>query len=463
VLFNSKETLMTDYDIVIRNCRMLQPDLSVLVNAAICIEQDRIVRIETDPSAAAECQGKITLDGTDKLAMPGLVDGHTHAAQQLLRGSVTDEMPMIWARILVPFESNLTAEDAYAGAMLFCIENLKAGITTFADAGGPHMEAVAQAAVETGIRACITRSTMDTGAFIPDAMLERAPLAIARTEALYKTYHQAGNGRIRVWFGLRQAMTSTPELVESVAARSKEMQTGVHIHLAEHLDEVGHCLTHYGMRPAQWFDSFGLLGPNLIAAHCIRLSDQEVKLVCERQVNVVHCPRSNLGSHGFGKTPLIMALGGNIGLGTDGASGTRLDLFEQMRLLKSSTHARYGIEINDPMSLPALETLKMATQGGARAVMLEDEIGTLAVGKKADIILIGLDAPHLTPTANLPKTIATTAGPEDVKDVIVNGQLVLKDRKFVYLDEAEILHQAGEALARVSAKANLNTIQEYRM
>ncbi len=450
---------MAKFDLLIRKCRLLQKDLTILPEVNIGINGDRIDRIFMPD--AEEVFAKIEVDGRDRLAMPGMIDAHTHAAQQLLRGSVTDEMPMIWARILVPFESSMTPADVYAGAMLFCVECIKAGITTFADSGGPHMEAVAQAAVETGLRACITRSTMDCGAFIPPTMLETAREAVDRTEVLYRAYHGKGDGRIHVWFGLRQAMTSTPELAESVAVRAKELNTGVHIHLAEHLDEVGHCLTRYRMRPAQWFDQYGLLGPDLIAAHCIRLADEEVILLSERKANVVHCPKSNMGSHGFGKTHLFLTLGANVALGTDGASGTRLDLFEQMHLIKSATHARYGIEINDPMSLPALATLKMVNQGGARAVRLPDQIGTLEEGKKADVILIGLDSPHISPTANLPKTIATTAGPNDVRDVIVNGQLLMRNRELLHLDEREIRVKAGEALQRVCKRANLNLDQAY--
>ncbi|HEY9088486.1 MAG TPA: amidohydrolase [Anaerolineaceae bacterium] len=451
---------MPQYDLIIRDCHLLLPDLTTTAGVTICVQADRIAAL-TSGAEAAECHAKTEIDGRDTLAMPGLVDGHTHAAQQLLRGSVTDEMPMIWARILVPFESNLSASEAYAGARLFCLENLKAGITAFADAGGPHMDAVAEAVLHSGIRACIARSTMDSGAFIPPRMLQTAAEAVRATEDLYQAYHGKGNGRLRVWFALRQAMTSTPELAGLVAARSKELNTGVHIHLAEHLDEVNHCLTRYKMRPAEWFDSFGLLGSNLIAGHCIRLSDKEVMLVAERGVNVVHCPRSNLGSHGFGKTPLLLALGANIALGTDGASGTRLDLFEQMRLIKSATHARFGIEINDPLSLPALETLRMATQGGARALMQGDDLGTLETGKKADLILIDLEQAHISPTANLPKTIATTAGPADVRDVIVDGKVLIRDRQFTELDEEEIRAKAAEALRSISRKAGLDTKYAY--
>ena len=452
---------MNPFDLLIRNCHVLQPDLSVLPNATIGIRDGHIDMIEAQQTPAELTKAKEVINGDGKLAMPGLIDGHAHASQQLLRGSVVDELPMVWTRILVPFESNLTPEENYRGALLFCIENLKAGTTTFADAGGPHMQSVARAAVETGIRAVIARSTMDSGGVVPDAMKETTKEAIQRTEQLYKDWHNTGDGRIHIWFALRQAMTSTPALAEAVAAQSKAYQTGVHIHLAEHLAEVAHCLTNYKMRPAEWFDSFGLLGPNLIAAHSVRLSDKEIILMSERQANAVHCPHSNLGNHGFSKTPLLMALGVNIGLGTDGVAGTRLNMFEPMRMLKFAMQARHGVEINDPLAMPALETLKMATQGGAKAVMMENEIGKLEVGMKADIILLDINRSHLSPTAHLPKTIATAAGPDDVNDVIVDGKLIIKDHQFLHLDEGKIRREAGQALMAVGKRANLDLEMPY--
>ncbi len=447
---------MDKYDVVILNCLVLQPDFSILSNAAIGIRNGRIVSVGAGAPAPGSYKANHILDSDGKLAMPGFVDGHTHATQQLLRGSVIDELPMVWTRILVPFESALTPEDVYKGARLFCIENLKAGITTFSDAGGPHMESVARAAKEIGNRGVISRSTMDCGDLIPDSMKESTRVAIDRTERLYKDWHNEGNGRIKIWFGLRQAMTSTPELLEAVSERSKHYQTGVHIHLAEHLAEVAHCLTNYKMRPAEWFDSFGLLGPNLLAAHSVRLSEKEIILMSERNVSVVHCPHSNLGNHGFSKTPLLMALGVNIGLGTDGIAGTRLNMFEPMRLLKFAMQARFGIDINNPLALPALDTLKMATQGGAQAVMMGNEIGKLETGMKADIILLDINKPHLSPTAHLPKTIATAAGPDDVTDVIVDGKILIKDKSFLHLDEDEIRHEAGKAMLSVGKRANLS-------
>ncbi len=429
-------------------------NFTILPNATILIKKNKIVRITTDPLPENISISEI-LDGAGKLAMPGFVDGHTHAAQTLLRGSVVDELPMVWARILVPFESSLTYEDTYAGAMLFCLQNIKAGITTFADAGGPHMDAVAEAAIETGIRAVITRSTMDQGDFIPSEMKDTAQGAIAKTEALYEAYNDRENGRIKIWFGIRQAMTTSPELAEAISERSKALNTGVHAHLAEHLDEISYCLRNFGLRPAEWFDRFGLLGPNFLGAHSVRLSADEIRLMAERNANAVHCPTSNLQNHGFSKTPQMLSRGINIGLGTDGGSGVRLNLFEQMRMLKNAMQARFGVEINDPLTLPTLTTLKMATMGGARAVMLENEIGTLEKGKKADIILLDVNQIHLSPTADLLKTVVLNGGPDDVSDVIVDGKVLIENRVFRDFDVDEIRRKAGEAMLRVGKRANL--------
>jgi 5-methylthioadenosine/S-adenosylhomocysteine deaminase len=441
--------------LLIKNCQVLLPDFSILPDVAILIEGNRIARIAPEVDLPDPQPDTEVLDAQSKLALPGFVDGHTHAAQTLLRGSVVDELPMVWARILVPFESALDYETTYAGAMLFCLQNLRAGITTFADAGGPHMEAVADAAIQTGIRAVITRSTMDQGAFVPDSMKDSVQDAIAKTEALYDAYNDQAEGRIKIWFGVRQAMTTSAELAEAISDRSKALQTGVHAHLAEHLDEVSHCLRNFGLRPAEWFNHFGLLGPNFIGAHSVRLTADEIRLMAARDANAVHCPTSNLQNHGFSKTPQMLSRGINIGLGTDGGSGVRLNLFEQMRLLKNAMQARFGVEINDPLTIPTLETLKMATSGGAKAVMQQDEIGTLEEGKKADILLLDMNQIHLSPTADLPKTLVLNGGPDDITDVIVDGKLLLKDRQFLHLDETEIRRKAGEALLKIGKKANL--------
>jgi 5-methylthioadenosine/S-adenosylhomocysteine deaminase len=452
---------MNNADLIIRNCLMLRPDFSINPKVDIGIKNGKIVGFWKADHGEKIDKGCQILEGDGKLALPGLVDAHTHSCQQLLRGGVIDEMPMIWSRILVPFESSLSAQDVYIGARLFCVECIKAGITTIGEAGGRFMEQVAQAILESGLRGCLARSTMDQGANIPAEMKESTTDAIANTEELHRAFNGKGDDRIRIWFAIRQVMAASPHLVQLVASHAQSLHTGVHIHLAEHLDEVSFCLQNYQKRPAEWLEAMGLLAPNLLATHCVRLAEREIKLMSEHNVNVVLCPRANISHQGFPKVPVFMAMGMNIGLGTDGASGWRLDLFEQMRLLKAVTQGRYGLEINDPSILPAIEVLKMATLGGAKALMLDEDIGSLEVGKKADIVLLDIKNSHLMPTLNLVNTIVMAAGPDDIRDVIIDGKIIMKDRQLLFLDEEKIRSEASEAMVRTAKRASINLSNSY--
>lgn len=440
-------------DLLITDTDAVMPDLTLRPGTAIAIQGEEIVAIGDTSSLESSYLPKTRLKGVGKIAMPGLVDAHTHACQHLLRGRITDEPPMIWVRFLVPYESALEPEDVYWSAMLCCVEMIRAGITSFADSGGRHMGQVARAVQQMGLRACITRSTMDSAGFVPANMKDSAQDAVAKIEALYRQWHGKANDRIHIWFALRQVMTSTPELVLGVAEAARRYGTGVHIHLAEHLREVEHCVVNYRMRPAEWLDSLGLLGPDVLAAHCVVLSDREVQLVTERGTIPVHCPRSNLHSHGFPKTPLFLSLGSPIGMGSDGASSSALNLFESGRLLKSATQARYGLPINDATVLPVEDVLRMWTSGGARALMLQDRIGILEVGKRADIILVSHQGPHMTPTHSLVRTLVTCAAPGDVTDVIVDGAILMRDRILTQVDEAEIVAKATEHMHAVAQRA----------
>ena len=446
---------MESCDLLITGATALLPDMTLREDVAIAVDRGIIAALGDSTALEARIQARTHLDGTGKVAMPGLVDAHTHVCQQLLRGRITAEPPMIWARFLVPFESTLEPEDVYWSTMLSGVEMLKAGITTFADSGGRHMGEAARAVADLGLRACIARSTMDSGGFVPESMLGSAAQNIAETEALHRAWHGKANDRIHIWFALRQVMTSTPALVESVATAARENDTGIHIHLAEHLREVEHCVVNYRLRPAEWLDALGLLGPNVLAAHSIVLTEKEIQLLAARGVIPVHCPRSNLNSHGFPKTPLFMALGVPIGLGTDGACGGSLDLFEQARLLKHAIQAYRGLPINDAAILPVEEVLRMATSGGARALRLQAHIGALEVGKKADIILVDATAPHLRPTQHLLRTLVMSAAAHDVSDVIVDGTVLMRERRLTQVDEEEIIRKAGEHLQVITRRAGI--------
>jgi len=256
------------YDIIIRNCSLLMPDFSVKENQDILIKDSVIAQIR---DTAETGEAKETIDGKGKLAMPGLIDGHTHTCQQLLRGRTANEYPMIWTRFLVPFESNLTPEDCYYSARLACLEMIKSGTTSFAESGSTHMEDVAEAVIQSGMRAAIARSTMDMGTAIPDSMKDSAENNIRRTKDLYQKYQGAGEGRIDIWFAIRQVMTCSPDLIREIGVEAKRLKTGIHAHLCEHRDEVSFCLQHYQKRPAAFLDEMGVLGPNLLTAHNVML------------------------------------------------------------------------------------------------------------------------------------------------------------------------------------------------
>lgn len=440
-------------DILIKNCQVLNPDFTISENYSVAINNTLITEIGNAKEMEDKYEPDQILYGKGKLLMPGFIDGHTHTCQQLLRGRVSDEYPMVWTRFLVPFESNLAPDDSYISAKLACLEMIKSGTTAFADSGGVHMNRVADAVIESGMRAAIAKSTMDMGTAITGAMKETSEEAIAHTEELYKAYQGAGDGRIDIWFAIRQVMTCTEKLVRMVGEKAKEYNTGVHAHLCEHKDEVSFCLQNYKKRPAEFLNDLGVLGPNLLTAHNVVLSEHDITLMAEKGVKVIHCPRANLANHGFPKTPRIVEAGISVGLGCDGAAPSNLDLFDEIKVLRYSTIAYWGLPAFDPVVLPCSTLLKMATQGGANAIQHGDILGTVEVGKKADLILLNIDQPHITPSQNLVNSVVEAANGHDVTDSIINGKIVMKNREVLTLDEEKIMTESTARMKEVITRA----------
>ena len=405
---------MKTCDILVKNCRVLNADMSISDECSVVIDQSWIKEIGATVDLEAAYNAATVLDGKDKLLMPGFVDGHMHTCQQLLRGRVADEYPMVWTRFLVPFESNLNPEDSYVSAKMACLEMIKSGTTSFADSGGVHMHRVADAVVESGMRAAIAKSTMDMGNAITGAMKETADEAIARTIELYDGYQSAGDGRIDIFFALRQIMTCSERLMRMVAENAAERNTGIHMHLCEHRDEVSYCLQNYQKRPAEVLNDMGVLGPHLLTAHNVMLTDNDIQLLAEKQVKLIHCPRGNLSNHGFPKTPRILQAGCSVGLASDGSAFNGVDLFDEMKVLRYAMIGYWGLSAFDPVAMPCATLLKMATQGGANALGHGDILGTVEVGKKADVILVNLNQPHFLPSQVLLNTLVDCGSGRDV-------------------------------------------------
>lgn len=441
-------------DIFIRNCSILTPEFEVKNNQCVVIKNNQIIDIDDDAVLYGKYTVKESLNGNGKLVMPGLIDAHTHICQQLLRGRITDELPMIWTRIMVPYESSLQEKDVHISAQLSCLEMIKAGTTAFIDAGGRHMHKVAESVLESGLRGVITCSTMDSGRDIPDSMKSSIEENIRTNRQLFNDFRGSGDGRIDVWFSLRSIITCSPELIEKVFETAKEYSTGVQSHMNEYPNEISYCLEKFQKRPYEYLESLGVLDENFLGAHSILLSENEMDIIKNRDTKVVHCPISNSGK-GFTKTPSLMQKGIGIGLGTDGAGHSGLSLFDQMKVFKSLMRAYWGVPIFDPVVMPSKNIIEMATLGGAKSMLRDQELGTLEVGKKADIILINIDQPHIQPTHNLINTLIESVNSNDVTDVLVNGKILMRNREVLTLDEEKIKFESKQALKELSIRANI--------
>ena len=393
---------------------------------------------ETPPSAAPGPPPRI-LDGAGMIALPGLVNSHTHAAMTLLRGYADDLPLMEWLTEKIwPVEDRLTPEDVYWGSLLACLEMIKAGTTAFADMYF-HMEQTAQAVAKSGLRADLSRGMIGNG--------PSAALAIEENTRLFTNWHGQAAGRITVRLGPHAPYTCAPDYLRQVSALADKLGVGLHIHIAETLSEIEQIKTDYGKTPVALLDDLGLFEHPVLAAHCVHLSQADLELLRQKNVSVAHCPESNLKlASGAAPVAAMLQAGINVGLGTDGASSNNnLDLLEEMR----TAALLQKLVTQDPTAVPAYTALRMATTGGARVLGLENEIGVLKAGKKADLILLNSQAPHLYPQHNHYANLVYAAHSADVDTVLVNGEILMENRNVLTIDETEVLAQVKACAQRL--------------
>ncbi|MBM3474913.1 MAG: amidohydrolase [Armatimonadetes bacterium] len=374
------------------------------------------------------------------VALPGLVNAHTHCAMTLLRGFADDMDLKPWLEEMVwPTEMKLTEEDVYWGVMLGSVEMLRAGVTCFNDMYH-HAEAGTRAAIDAGIRACPSGVLLG---FLPtaEAMLARA---LEFTAGLAKQAHP----RIHPMLGPHAPYTCPDHLLRRVVEGAAAQGIAIHIHVAETKHEVDESIAEHGCTPVERLDRLGLFEVPVNAAHCVWLSDQDIELLAERRVGVVHCPGSNMKlASGVCPVPKLLARGVIVGLGTDGAaSNNNLDLLEEARLA-ALVHKLHDL---DPKVLNAPQALALATRGSAQALGLGGMIGTLEVGKRADVAIVDLSAPHLAPGHHVVSDLVYAARASDVVHTVVDGVVVMRDRKMTHVDEEEIIREVRERGRRLA-------------
>lgn len=419
------------FDILIKNAELITNDESkpLITCGYIGIKDGRIAFISD--SLPENAEAKAVIDGRNKIAMPGLVNAHTHSAMTLMRNYADDLALEKWLfDNIFPVEAKLTDKDVYWGTMLGISEMLKSGITAFADMY-MFMDEVARAVTETGIKANLCKSPVQ---FFEDGQLKRLD-ASQGTIDYYNSYHNSANGRIKVFVEIHSVYLFNENTLRNAAKLAKQLNTGIHIHLLETVAEVESSKKDYGMTSIEICSETGVLDVPVMAAHCVHLTDSDLRIMQEKKASVVHNPTSNLklGS-GIARVPEMMDMGINVCLGTDGAaSNNNLNMFEEMNL---AAILHKGIAMN-PQLMKAHDVLKMGTVNGARAIGFDDT-GVLSEGMKADIILVDTDKPHFYPKNDPMAMIVYSAQAADVDTVIVDGSILMKNREFTHIDEEKI-------------------------
>jgi len=385
------------------------------------------------------------VDASDSIIMPGLVNTHTHAAMVLFRNFADDLPLMAWLQEKIwPLEENLTAEDVYWGTRLAINEMLLSGTTTFADMYF-FQDEVAQATEESGIRAVLSRGLIGVN--------PQAEKNLAEAVEQAKKWRGKGEGRIQMMLAPHAPYTCPPDFLKEVVAAARHYQLGIHIHLSETRDELEQIGRSYGKRPVAYLAEQGIFSRPVLAAHGVWLDDAEISYLSRQKVGVAHNPSSNM-KLASGIAPVVKMLTAKIpvGLGTDGAaSNNRLDMFTEMR----TAALLHKLATEEPTALTAETALRMATIEGARALGLEEQIGSLEQGKKADLIRISLHKSHLTPCHNPVALLVYTVRGGDVTGVMVNGEWLVEDGKILKGDEEEVCRETGkraEALREMSIK-----------
>lgn len=421
----------------------MEEERPLIKEGALLVEGDSIVALGTSAELLARYPEAPQLHSAHGLIMPGLINVHTHAAMALFRG-LADDLPLMqWlTEYIFPVEATLTADMVRIGTLLSLCEMIRSGTTSFCDmylfAG-----AVAEAVEEAGMRAWLGEAIYD----FPSPSYGELENGLALSQELILRYRK--HPLISMTAVAHAVYTCSPSLLKRVADMARKENLRLAIHLAENEEEDRSCRERYGLSPVQHLEQLGILGPNLVAAHCVMLDEEEIALLARRGVKVAHCPQSNmkLGS-GIAPADTLLAAGVCVGLGTDGsASNNTVDMFAEMNSMAKIHKARR----RDPLPVTAQQALHCATLGGATVLGAEQAIGSLAVGKKADCIVIDLNQPHLTPLYNPVSHLVYAVKGSDVVHSMVNGRLLMQNRKLLSLDERAILKQAN-ALATTFAK-----------
>ncbi len=421
----------------------MDSDRTVIANAAVAVDDGIIIAIGTQADIEAEYTARRTLAGDKRVVMPGLVNGHGHAAMTLLRGVADDLALMDWLNnYIFPSEVEFVdSEFVRIGTELACWEMIRGGTTTFVDMYY-YPDTVASVVVDCGMRAMISATVIDQRS--PDA--EGASDSIAKGSAFIDRW-RGRNSRITPMFGPHANYTLNAKQLAATRAAAMELGVPISIHVSESPFELQYSQDTFGMTSIEMYESIDFFEGPTIAAHVVWPTAAEIPILARREVGVIHNPTSNMKiASGISPVAEMLAAGVRVGLGTDGAaSNNDLDMWEEMRLAAFLQK----VDRMDPEVLPADTVLSMATTGGAAAIGLGDSIGSLEVGKRADLIQVAFDDVHHVPTYDVVSHLVYVSDEQDVSSVIVDGRVLMLDGEMLTIDTERVRAEAIEFAARI--------------
>ncbi len=429
----------------------------VYSDGSLLFEDDRILEVGSNTVDENTCDEVLDLKG--KLLLPGLVNTHVHTSQQLARGLADDVDLLTWLHDRIwPYESNMTEEDSYISTLFCAAEQIKAGVTAIAEPGGQFVSGMARAVEKAGIRAKLANSVMDCGEGLPETWQRSAREELERQVEDIRRFHKTAEGRVEVWFGIRTIFNATDELLLRTKELANQYGTGIHMHVAEARAEVEYAKEKFGVQTVTHLHDLGFLGPNLLAAHSVWLTHEEVELFRDCGVKVSHNPASAMRVLGFAKIPRMLREGICVAIGTDGApTNNRMDMVDEM-WVTSLIHKGWRL---DPTVVKAQEILKMATGNGAEALQDGQLYGSLEPGKKADLIIINPDSVGMQPMHDPIANLVTSMHSANVESTICNGRWLMRDRKILTFDEETLIAEAKERAAAIRGRAGIHMPERF--
>ncbi|MBD2100284.1 amidohydrolase [Leptolyngbya sp. FACHB-261] len=453
----SKRLLLLNAGVVTMNAQRHQYN-----DGAVLIADDRIVKIGPSRELVNEIDGETEpIDLRGHWILPGLINTHVHTSQQLGRGLADDVDLLTWLHKRVwPYESNLSEEDSYVSTLLCGIEQIRSGVTCFAEAGGQFVNSMGRGVAELGLRGILTRSTMDMGEGLPSQWQEDTNAVLDVQIANYDRWHGKANGRIRVWFGLRTIFNNSDELIVRTKKLADSYGAGIHMHVAELREENEFAQATRGAATVTHLDKLGVLDKNFLAVHSVWLTEDEIQLFAKRNVKVSHNPAAATRVLGFAKIPEMIDAGICVALGTDGApTSNRMTLIDDMWLASLIHKGR----LLDPMVMPAEQILAMVTCDGAKALLWEDEIGSLEVGKKADLVVVNPNTATMLPMHDPIANLVYAMREHNVESVMCNGRWLMRDHKILTVNEAEVLKEAVQRAKAISQRAGIEIPNRFNI